>query len=151
MIKIKSQQDFWAGLFFLGSGAFELWLAVHYEIGSPADMGPGFMPVLLGCGLTVLGFAIATGALLISGPDIEASHWRPFVCIILALLAFAVLISRLGLPLTTFVVALLGGCAYRDKIFWKQLLLLSVGLAIFTVVLFVYVLGQPVPVWWGSA
>ena len=55
MLTIRSQQNFWAGLFFLGCGVFELVLSMQYDFGSPENMGPSFMPGLLsGIGLVVL-------------------------------------------------------------------------------------------------
>jgi hypothetical protein len=151
MPRIKSRQDFWAGIFILCFGAFELALARQYEFGSASDMGPGFMPVFLGYGLMGLGFIIAGSGLTVAGPDIEPGHWRPIVCIISALLLFAFLVNVAGLFLTTMLVALVGGCAYRDRVRWGRLIFLAVCLAIFAVVLFVKILGQPIPAWWGTA
>jgi uncharacterized membrane protein len=150
MLEIKSQQNFWAGLFFLCFGAFELFLSLQYELGSTADMGPGFMPALLGCSLMALGFVIAGSGLMVTGPRIERGHWRPFVCIISALLLFAFLINVAGLALTTMLVGLVGGAAYRDRIRWTRLVLMAACLAVFAVVLFINILGQPIPAWWGD-
>lgn len=151
MPRIKGKQNFWAGVFILCFGAFELVLARQYDFGSASDMGPGFMPVFLGCGLMGLGFIIAASGLAVAGPDIEPGHWRPFVCIISALLLFAFLVNIAGLFLTTMLVVLVGGCAYRDRIKWGRLLFLAVCLATFAVVLFVEILGQSIPAWWGTA
>lgn len=148
MLRIKSQQNFWAGVFFFCFGAFELFLALQYELGSSSDMGPGYMPSLLGCGLMVLGLIILSSGLMVDGPDIEPSHWRPFVCIIAALLLFAFLINVAGLALTTMLVVIVGGCAYRERIKWGRLVILAICLSIFAVVLFIKILGQPIPAWW---
>jgi hypothetical protein len=37
----------------------------------------------------------------------------------------------------------------RPKVNLRETILLGIGLAIFTVVVFVSVLGQPLPAWWG--
>src|SRR5258708_20711062 len=104
MPRIKSQQNFWAGVFILCFGAFELALARQYEFGSASDMGPGFMPVFLGCGLMGLGVIISGSGLAAAGPDIQPGHWRPIVCIISPLLLFAFLFNFAALFLTTTLV-----------------------------------------------
>jgi hypothetical protein len=147
MLRIKSQQNFWAGVFFLACGAFETTIALQYDVGSPAAMGPGFMPVLLGILLGILGLFILIGGLSVAGPAIEPGHWRPVVCIIAALVLFALLINKAGLAVSTFLVVMLGGIAYRGKVPWLRLSAMAVGMTIFAAVLFVYILGQPIAVW----
>ena len=147
MLRIKSQQNFWAGVFFLACGAFETTIALQYDVGSPAAMGPGFMPVLLGILLGILGLFILIGGLSVAGPAIEPGHWRPVVCIIAALVLFALLINKAGLAVSTFLVVMLGGIAYRGKVPWLRLSAMAVGMTVFAAVLFVYILGQPIAVW----
>jgi Tripartite tricarboxylate transporter TctB family len=150
MLRIKSQQNFWAGVFFLACGVFEATLALQYDVGSPAAMGPGFMPVLLGIALILLGLIILVSGLSMAGPAIEPGHWRPIVCIIAALVLFALLINKAGLAVSTFLVVMLGGIAYRGKVPWLRLSAMALGMTIFAVVLFVYILGQPIAVWGSS-
>ena len=150
MLRIKSQQNFWAGVFFLACGIFEATLALQYDVGSPAAMGPGFMPVLLGISLILLGLIILVSGLSVPGPAIEPGHWRPVVCIIAALVLFALLINKAGLAVSTFLVVMLGGIAYRGKVPWLRLSAMALGMTIFAVVLFVYILGQPIAVWGSS-
>jgi len=147
MLRIKSQQNFWAGVFFLACGVFEATMALQYDVGRPAAMGPGFMPVLLGLGLAVLGLIILIGGLSVPGPAIAPGHWRPVVCIIAALVLFALLISKAGLAASTFLVVMLGGVAYRGEVPWLRLSAMAVGMTVFAAVLFVYILGQPIAVW----
>jgi hypothetical protein len=147
VLRIKSQQNFWAGVFFVACGVFETMLATQYDFGSPAAMGPGFMPVLLGITLSVLGLVILVGGLSVTGPAIERGHWRPVLCIIAALVLFALLINKAGLAVCTFLVVMLGGIAYRGTVPWLRLSAMAVGMSVFTVVLFIYILGQPIAVW----
>ena len=63
-------------------------------------------------------------------------------------LAFGALIDRIGLALTAAVLTI--GAAYaRRDVNLTETLLLAVGLALFTVGIFVYALTQPLPAWWG--
>ena len=151
MLKIKSHQNFWAGLLFLSVGAVQTWLALQYDVGTPSQMGPGFVPALLGGILMMLGFIIASGGLLVRGPQLEPVHWRPLVCIVGALLVFALLIESAGLAPATLLVVLIAGSGYRQRISWIWLGVLAVGMAAIAVGLFTYALKQPIPAWgtWG--
>ena len=150
MLRIKSQQNFWAGVFFLACGVFETTMALQYDVGSPAAMGPGFMPVMLGLALGILGLIILIGGITVAGPSIAPGHWRPIGCIIAALFLFALQINKAGLAASTFLVVMLGGIAYRGKVPWLRLSAMAVGMTIFAAVLFVYILGQPIAVWGGN-
>ncbi len=69
-MKIKSPKDFWAGLMFLGSGAFfAIWAATHYQMGTAVRMGPAYFPALLGGLLVVLGLIILAGSFALGGGE----------------------------------------------------------------------------------
>ena len=60
---IKNLQDFLAGLLFLALGIGFGWAATRHALGSAADMGPGYVPLLLGLLLGLLGVLILFKAL----------------------------------------------------------------------------------------
>ena len=67
-LKIKSQEDFWAGLMFIGFGVLAIVISRDYPMGSAMRMGPGYFPtslgaimVLLGSIITLLSFKVAGG------------------------------------------------------------------------------------------
>lgn len=60
---IKNLQDFLAGLLFLALGIGFGWAASHHTLGVAADMGPGYVPLLLGLLLALLGVLILFKAL----------------------------------------------------------------------------------------
>jgi hypothetical protein len=84
----------------------------------------------------------------IDGPLIEPVQLRPIVFIIAAILIFGFLIESIGLALTAILLTVFAGYARRD-VKLSETIVLGVALAAFTVVVFVYVLGQPLPAWWG--
>ena len=47
-----------SGLFFTALGAFVVWQASTYSIGTVAKMGPGYFPLVLGILLTIVGLAV---------------------------------------------------------------------------------------------
>lgn len=60
---IKNLQDFLAGLLFLAAGLGFGWVATRHPLGSAADMGPGYFPLLMGLLLGLLGALILFKAL----------------------------------------------------------------------------------------
>lgn len=60
---IKNLQDFLAGVLFLALGVGFGWAATRHPLGSAADMGSGYVPLLLGLMLSLLGLLILFKAL----------------------------------------------------------------------------------------
>jgi hypothetical protein len=92
---------------------------------------------------------IGLRAVTVDGPSLEAGRWYPSLLILVAVLLFALLIDRVGLALTTFVVAVICAFASAD-VKWKQAVALGIALALFCVLVFVYGLRQPIPVFGSS-
>jgi putative tricarboxylic transport membrane protein len=65
-----------------------------------------------------------------------------------AILAFGFLIESIGLALTALALTVFAAYARHDVKLGESVLL-GIGLGVFTVVVFVYVLGQALPAWWG--
>jgi Tripartite tricarboxylate transporter TctB family len=144
-LRIKSPQDTGAAIILIAIGLTGLWFGGDYDIGSMSRMGPGYMPMLLSVGLLVFGAAIGLRSVTIDGPPIETGRWWPSLLILVAVALFAALIDRAGLAVTTFVVAMICAGASED-VKWKQAVALGITLALFCVVVFVYGLRQPIPV-----
>src|SRR5215470_15737222 len=145
MFRIKSPQDFGAAIVLIVIGLAGLWFGRDYEMGTVSQMGPGYMPMLLSVGLVIFGGVIGLRAVSVDGPPIERGRWYPSVLILICVLLFAFLIGTAGLAPTIFVVAVL--CAFASpEVRWKEAITLGIGLAIFCVLVFVYGLRQPIPV-----
>jgi hypothetical protein len=112
-------------------------------------MGPGFMPVVLGCVLAFLGILIAGTALTSSEPD--ESHFLPdnpqwfgWLCILGGPVLFIILGLYAGMIPAVFVCVFV--CALGDKTAtYKSSLILAAGVTVFGVVLFHYLLSIPFP------
>ena len=146
MIKVKSPQDFWAGLLFLVIGCLALWLGRGYAFGTATKMGPGYLPTVLSWALVLVGAFLSLRALALEGPPIEASLIRPQFFILLAIVAFGLLIERVGLAPAIIVVTLIAANASRGMR-WTETLAVAVGLSVLCVGLFIYLLGQPLAIW----
>jgi hypothetical protein len=146
-MRIRSPRDFWAGVMFVSVGLFfAAWAIANYQMGTAVRMGPAYFPVLLGGLLAVLGAAVLLGSLVIDGPKVDRFNFRPLLLIVAANLAYAYAIKPLGVVLATVAlvfIAAFGGHEFK----WKEVLVLTVVLIIFSVLVFVKGLTLPFPLW----
>ena len=148
-MKIRAPKDFWSGLMFIAFGVGFAWVAQNYQMGTSVRMGPAYFPTVLGGILAVIGLAIAIQSLITAGGPVGRFYFRPLILIVLATVLFGVLLKPLGLVLSLAVlvgVGAFGGFEFR----WKEVTVLYVVLAIFSVYVFVKGLGLPIPVWPGE-
>ena len=144
-IRIRSPQDAGAAILLIAIGLAGLWFGRDYDRGTISQMGPGYMPMLLSIGLIIFGAIVALRAVTVDGPPIEGGLWYPSALVVLAVVLFALLIETTGLAPATFAVVLL--CAFAStEVKWQEAVALGVGLAIFCVLVFVYGLRQPIPI-----
>ena len=141
-------QDLWAGLIFIGIGAFALWAGADYQIGRAAQMGPGYVPRLLGFGLVGFGLVIAARGLIAGSAPVAGGQARPVLLILGGTLMFGLLIDRAGLAITCALVTIVTAYAARDKPNLLHVVILAVALSLVTALLFVYGLRQAIPIWW---
>ena len=145
-MKIKSPQDFWAGLMFIGFGLFFATVAlVNYQMGSAVRMGPAYFPTVLGGLLVFLGAIVMFNSFVATGPNVAKFHFRPLLFVMVSSLAFAYLLKPLGLVLAS--IALVFISAYGGHEFkWKEVAILSAVLVVLSVVVFVKGLTLPFPI-----
>jgi hypothetical protein len=155
---IKSQKDFFSGLFHILVGTAFVLGAFTHHVGTGATMGPGYFPLLLGVLLAGLGCAIAVKGLMTgrAGGGGLIGRWalKPLVFIIAANLVFGVMLGGLpsiGLPAfgliagiyaLTFIAAL-GG----DEFKFTEVLLLATLLAVMSYLTFIVMLRLQFQVW----
>ena len=78
-MNIKSQKDFFSGLFYTVAGAAFAYGATNYTVGTGARMGPGYFPLLLGILLAVIGAFVIFKSLTVEtqdGDKIGAWAWN---------------------------------------------------------------------------
>ena len=148
-MKIKAPKDFWAGLMFIGFGIGFAAVAQNYQMGNAVRMGPAYFPTMLGGLLALLGVAIFVQSLVAAGPKVPAFAFKPLILIIVAIVLFGVALKPLGMVIAAAILVFLGafgGHEFR----WKEVAILYVVLALFSVFVFVKGLGLPFPVWPGE-
>jgi hypothetical protein len=122
MVSNFSTKDLVSGGIFVAAGAYFAIEALNYETGTAFRMGPGFMPLLLGSVLVALGLGVAASGW--KKPDAEkplAPPWRGMALIIGVIVFFGLTIRGLGF--------------------------VPVVLIAFSVAVFVWLLGLPIPIW----
>jgi hypothetical protein len=143
---IRSPKDFWAGLIFVALGAGFVALALQYRLGDLHRIGPGLFPTLVGSLLVGLGLIVAGRALVLEGPAIERIQARPLLVSLAAIVLFGLALQWLGVVAAIAALVLVGAHASRD-VRILQVLALAVFLVVFSVAIFVWLLGLPLPLW----
>jgi len=148
-VRVRSPQDLGAAAVFVAIGICGLVFGQELAFGDAAKMGPGYFPTILSSLIIALGAGLLLQAFTIDGPKIERPQFRPIFFIVIAILAFGFLLKWLGLLITAVVMTVIAGYAGR-KVNLRENLWLGVGMAIFTALVFVVGLSQPLPLWWGN-
>lgn len=156
-MKLGSQKDFFAGLMFTVVGAVFAVGATELELGTAADMGLGYFPLMMGMLLVILGIAITLKSFksrLPGGDRIGAFAWRPMVCVLAASMAFGILLVGLpsiglpsmGLIAGIYALVIIASMAV-EKFRLKESLILATLLAASSSLVFVYALNLRLQVW----
>ena len=132
------------GIFILLGAAFAIG-ALTYDLGTPARMGAGYVPLVLGLILVGLGLlTVAKGLIAGTGEPIGAVDWRAVVLIIAALLFFGLTVRGLGVVAALFGAALLTALA-RSQTSIREALLIATGLTVLSVLIFIVALQLRLP------
>lgn len=145
-MQIRAPKDFWSGLIFVALGTGFILLAQQYRLGTLHRMGPGMFPTLVGGLLAALGAVIALRSLVLSGEPVPRLHLRPLAVSVLAITLFGVTLQWLGLVAAIAVLVLVGGLAARDTRPLESAALAAV-MILFSVGVFVWLLGLPLRLW----
>lgn len=136
----KNRTGLFAGAVPIGIGLLTLFETWALPLGSSRNMGPGYFPTLLGILMILLG----VGIIVVEGRQEDVNPprvaLRPLLAISLAIIAFALLVKRFGLAPAVMAATIISSAADRDM---RPVgtLVYAIILALFTVVLFQYVLG----------
>jgi putative tricarboxylic transport membrane protein len=146
---IRSPKDFWAGLIFVAIAGGFIVLAQQYRLGDMHRMGPAMFPTLVGALLAVLGGITALRALVLDGEPLPRFYARPIGVSLVAIVLFGIALQWLGLVAAVAALVLVGAYAARDVRPLENLALAAV-MILFSVAVFVWLLGLPLPLWPSS-
>ena len=160
LTKIRGPRDFFGGLALILVAALALWASANLPGQQGFAFGPGTAPRIFAGLLMAIGALVALNGLFVKGPPLDSFAIRGPGYVLLAILVFAatirgirvdiagipIRIPAFGMVIATFVafmVSMFGSSEFR----WVESLLAAVGMTIFCVVLFVYLLGLPFQLW----
>jgi hypothetical protein len=146
-LKIRNQKDFWSGVMFIACGLFFLGFAREYDFGSAQRMGPAFFPSVLGGLLALIGALIAFQGIAIEGHDgkIEKFHFGPMFWVLGAVVVFGLLLRAGGLLVSIVaLVAISSVGSHETRV--KEVIWLSIGMAILVYLVFIVGLNLTIPV-----
>ncbi len=146
--KVHPVRQALGGTVLLAMGIALIVISWRYPTGGIVEMGPGYMPKLVGAMLAVLAVLIIVADLRDPRPSGQTSvHWRSLVFLSASVLAFGVLVNRLGLVPATFlslVLAMLADGMARPL----GILVYSTVVTFLSWVLFIPLLGLPLTAFW---
>lgn len=148
-MKIKNQEDFWAGLMFVCFGGLAIYLSQDYPMGTASRMGPGYFPTYLGVIMLVLGLIVALLALRTSSETTKLSGfaWKPAILLSIGFIVFGWGVDHIGFIPSLFLMTIVTAAAGQTfKI--VEVLLLSVALIAGAVGVFIYGVDLPFPLFW---
>jgi hypothetical protein len=135
-LRIKAPKDFWAGLMFIGFGAFfMIWALAHYQMGTAVRMGPAYFPTVLGGLLVFLGVLVFLESLAMEGPPLTLSfHISDLIIAVLIYVALGWIFKRAGISgdwaiLIGTVVLVVLSVLFRPAT--KPLVLISAGCVVY--------------------
>jgi hypothetical protein len=142
---IRAPKDFGAGILYLVLGIGAFFMAWDYGVGTLARMGSGFFPLVLSGLLTLFGAISLARSFMKPGEPIGGFGWKGLILVIAATAAFGLLIRPVGLVVSLAVLIFLSAAASVRFKLQPLPLVGAVALVAFCAVLFVQLLGVPMP------
>jgi hypothetical protein len=139
-------QDLLFGLFLIIVAGIALVATRNLSGGNAADMGPGYIPRAIAIMLLAFGLWFSIRGLRRPFVGIAPVRLQPLFAITASVAVFALTASRLGLALSSFAAILIASLATREARPVESAVF-ALALSTAAVLLFVKVLGLPVPIW----
>lgn len=155
--RFQFKKDYYGGALMVVIGVSAAYVATGYQLGTLANMGPGFFPCAVGLLLALVGLAIVLSARGDGGSPAAAGHsygssmpdLRGCSCIIAGILAFLLLGEYGGLLPATFAIVFISALGDRGNTV-KQAALLALCMCAIAAVVFWWALKLQMPLFrWG--
>jgi hypothetical protein len=136
-VKLRNHQDFWSGAMFIALGLLFVLLSRQYQLGTAAKMGPGYFPTVLGGILALLGVITMANAFSKSNPEATLAKvgWRELFLLLLGVALFAVLLPKLGMVVSIWILIFVSALASHEfnfkETFVSAIVLSVLGWAVF--------------------
>ncbi|MGR3455707.1 tripartite tricarboxylate transporter TctB family protein [Pseudooceanicola sp.] len=133
-------------LFVATSAGFGIHAWTSMTIGTPADMGPGFFPLMLSLILAMLSVGVGFVRPDLDEEPLTVVSLRACLLVLSGPIIFALTIRTLGLLPAVLITVFIVSFASRFATF-RNSALLAGGFTVFCVVVFHYLLNLPIPLW----
>jgi len=137
-----ANQDFVAGAVFVAIGLLGLWLGRGLNVGTAAEMGEGYFPLLMCKILIGLGMLISANGLISPGNALERIQWRPLLLVSASVLLFAATLESLGVVAAIIAAVIVSNFA-GEPARAKSVAALALVLSVAVLAIFVWGLGLP--------
>ena len=143
-VGLRENQNLWSGVMLIAIGVTALVIALNYPFGTSLRMGPGYFPTVLGWILTLFGLWFVAKSF--RGTDKIEPGWslRALVVVPLSLVLFGILMSYAGF-VPALAVLIFGSALASSEFNLLEVSLLTVGLTIGCIAVFIWGLGLPYP------
>jgi putative tricarboxylic transport membrane protein len=142
---IRAPRELAAGISLIAVAAMALWASADLETGRLAAVGPGMLPRSVAVLLGITGLGLAAVAFLRDGEALERWSLRGPLLVTVGVVGFALTIRTIGLAVAGPLVVLVGGAASSESRV-KELVVFAVLITLFSIGLFRYALGLPIPI-----
>lgn len=143
-LTIPVNKDVVAGAIFLAFAIGFGVVSTAYPMGSAAQMGPGYYPLLLSGVLGVLGISVGLGGWRKPSPRLVVVRPLALVCVLAAPLLFAIALRPLGFVPAVILTSLLATMA-APRMGLMPRILTALGMAVGCTAIFIWALGIPLP------
>jgi Tripartite tricarboxylate transporter TctB family len=147
-LDFRHNQDFWAGVMLIATGLAAVLIARDYAFGTAVRMGPGYFPSVLGGLLVLAGLYLLVKGLR-NGEKITG-NWslRALIVVPLSLVLFGLLMEYAGF-VPALAVLIFGSAAAGTEFRFGEVALLTIFLTVMCVIVFVWGIGLPYPLFAG--
>ena len=137
-MKIRNQRDFGAGVMYILIGLFFAIVAMQYQYGTAAKMGPGYFPFWLGMLMAALGLLVLVKSMGAKAAieSIPKFNWKIIGLITGSICLYGILLPKMGFLVAVLVLVMVASSASRE-FNWKVSVINAIVLIAFTYSVFV--------------
>ena len=141
----RNPKDLWTGIIYIAIGLAAIIIARNYGMGTPRKMGPAFFPVILSSLLILIGVISVVRSFLRQGTPVGRFTVRGVLLVTGATVLFGLIIRGAGMIIAMPALVIIGAYGSR-KFSWRTSIVLSIGITVFCILVFLKGLGIPLPV-----
>lgn len=142
----RDSPDLLAGVLLIGIGAIGLWAGRSLAFGTPAMMGPGFLPRVMCCLLVAIGAFVFVKGFVKPSEALGLFNPKPLAILVLAIAGFAYASESLGFVVATVWLLVVGSLADQESR-WKEIAVSTAILTAAGAFVFIRGLGVQMAIW----